>query len=121
MFELYSLEEHFRAIDRTRLREILAAITKNKSFSRPQFDRLDDNLHNLLISASGNDFLIDSYIQINDLIVLFRRLDKDRIQSATKEHQELIKAILNDDLQSAKRILKEHIDLVTRSVLNNLQ
>ncbi len=120
MYELYSLEEHFEAIDRAKLREILEEIVKTISITRQQFDRLDDGLHNLIISASGNDFLINNYNQINDQIVLFRRLDKNRIQNATNEHQELIEAILRDDLESSRKILKNHIDLVTSSVLEDL-
>lgn len=120
MYELYSLEEHFEAIDKAKLREILEEIINTESITRQQFDKLDDGLHNLIIAASGNDFLINNYSQINDQIILFRRLDKNRIQNATREHKELIEAILSNDLENSRNILKNHIDLVTESVLEDL-
>jgi|SRR5690554_125834 len=120
MYEIYSLEEHFDKIERDSMKKILRKSTENNNISREDFDQLDDSLHNLIISGSGNNFLINCYNQVVDQITLFRRLDKNRIRSATEEHIKLINAILSGELERSRKMLKLHIELVTAAALENI-
>ncbi len=120
MYEIYSIEEHFSSINRLKLRKIFNELNRTENMSRTRFDELDDTIHTLIITASGNDYLINNFNKINDLIILFRHLDKDRIRNANKEHKELIEAVLDNELAESKQLLKYHIDQVTRSILEHL-
>jgi DNA-binding GntR family transcriptional regulator len=117
LYELYCLEEYFDKIDREKLLACLKHCRKRNTLAEgEEFERLDDNIHSLIVQASGNVFLIGSYNNIKDLIVLIRHLIRGQTHKANEEHIALLEAILEGDKARAKAILKDHIDRVARSV-----
>jgi len=114
--EVYCLEEYFDRIDREKL---LACLESSQEEHDPtegeEFEHLDDNIHSLIVQASGNIFLIKGYENLKDLIVLIRHLVRNQTYQANEEHIMLIEAILKGDREGAKQILKDHIDRVTKS------
>lgn len=117
LYELYCLEMYFDQIDRRKLRECLQRCQKKNILSEgEEFERLDDDIHSLIIQASRNAFLARSYNNIKDLIILIRRLVRSQTSKANEEHIALIEAILRKDKEEARQILKSHIDRVTKSL-----
>jgi len=118
LYELYCLESYFDCIDKDRLRFLLERCLSRDwpAVKNPEFDRLDDDIHDLIVSASGNTFLIESYNNIKDRIFLIRHLGESQARRANEEHVLLIQAILDGDKERAKEILQAHIDRVTGEV-----
>lgn len=117
LYELYCLEEYFDKIDREKLLACLERCRKRNTLTEgEEFERLDDNIHSLIAQASENVFLIRSYNNIKDLIVLIRHLIHGQTHKANEEHIALLEAILEGDKERAKEILRDHIDRVARSV-----
>lgn len=119
LYELYCLESYFERIDREKLIFLLerCMLRDWPAIKDPEFDRLDDDIHDLIVSASENVFLIESYNNIKDRIFLIRHLGGSKARQANEEHILLIQAILNNDKGKAKEILQAHIDRVTCEVL----
>lgn len=118
LYELHCLETYFERIDRKRLRSLLERCLREwPSTKNREFDLLDDDIHDLIVHASGNSFLIESYNNIRDRIFLVRHLGGSQPRKANEEHVRLIQAILDGDKERAKEILQAHIDRVTGEVL----
>lgn len=117
MYETYCLENHFNNLDKEKMDEIFEDVKCDQELSRKKFDKLDAEFHNLIIQSSENEFLIKNYNEINDLIVLFKHLDRKRIKTANREHCSLIESILEDNKKEAVNKLKKHIENVKISVI----
>ncbi|MDK2896543.1 MAG: hypothetical protein PWP04_663 [Candidatus Atribacteria bacterium] len=122
LYELYCLEEYLDKIDRQKISRYLEKSLEriNLSSKDREFDELDENIHDLIVKASGNSWLIDSYNSIRDYIIILKHLDIGRVQMAQKEHVSLIKAILDGDKEKAKKALEDHIQRVTEELMVNL-
>lgn len=120
MYETYCLQNHFDNLDKNKINKIYDNIECKESLNRSEFDRIDAEFHNLIIQSSENEFLIDHYNEINDLIVLFKHLDKERIKLANQEHCSLIESILDGNKEVAVKELKKHIDNVKDSVIKHI-
>ncbi|MGQ9622044.1 MAG: FCD domain-containing protein [Candidatus Caldatribacteriaceae bacterium] len=115
LYELYCLEEYFDRINREKLSACLKRCRKRNTFAEgEEFEQLDDHIHSLIVKASENVFLIGSYNNIKDLIVLIRHLIRGQTHRANEEHI----ALLEGDRERAKGILKDHIDQVARSIFS---
>lgn len=122
VYELYCLENYFDRIDRNKLSDYLERSLEriNISHKDREFDELDENIHDLIVKASNNSWLINGYNSIKDYIVVLKHLDIGRVQMAQKEHISLIKAILDGNKEKAKKALEEHIQRVTEELTMNL-
>ena len=117
LYELYCLENYFDKIDRKLLAAYLDRCGNNAELTRLAFDELDNDIHDLLIHASQNRYLEKSYHAVKNQIIIFRHLNKDRIEVANQEHMALLRAILDGDKAAAVKVLEEHIERVASAIL----
>lgn len=121
LHEVYCLEHYFHQIDLDEMRRIeqmMAAYESNPT--REGFDAIDEALHDLLIAASQNRFLIETYNHVKDLIILIRHLDLGRVDYSHLEHRKLVEAVLQGDQQLSLTYLKQHLDSVRDSTLQSI-
>ncbi len=122
MYELFCIKEHFTGIDRKKMKNISKTVNINiEDLTREKFDGVDIELHYTIIEASENEFLINNYNQIKDLLILFQHLDLQRINESHKEHQIIVKYILGKDKSKAQEMLENHLNRVTLSVLDTVE
>lgn len=121
MYETYCLDHHFENLDLDAIESLYNKVKEKKDLSRKDFDEVDSKFHNLIINASENEFLIDNYNNIEDLIILFRHLDKERIKSANEEHYKVLKSILDGNRKEAVKQLDDHISNVASSAVRNIK
>lgn len=100
----------------TRLEEKKDNLTHEELRSR--FDKTDEKLHRMLIENSENGLLKDFTNRIHNLISLTRHLN-ERIEDAIEEHERLIKALHERDLERAEAALKDHLDSVEEEIITN--
>jgi DNA-binding GntR family transcriptional regulator len=111
MHELYCLENYFAEINRQEIKKLEGKFEKNSSASF--FNRYDIKLHQEIVKASHNQYLIDSYFKlINHFTMLFNYLNHKRSKFSRQEHTELVKCILNNNKEKAYRLLYRHLDRV---------
>ena len=90
------------------------------SYKDREFDELDENIHDLIVKASNNSWLINGYNSIKNYIVVLKHLDTGQVQAAQREHISLINAILDGDKEKAMKVLEEHIQRVTEELMMSL-
>lgn len=117
LYELYCLENYFDQIDKDLLATCLNRSGNNASLSRRAFDELDNQIHEAFIHASQNRYLMKSYEEVKNQIIIFKHLDKDQIEVANQEHIQLLQAILHKDKTEAVQVLRRHIDRVANAIL----
>jgi DNA-binding GntR family transcriptional regulator len=122
LYELYCLEKYFDKIDRKKLSDYLdRSLEKiDISYKDREFDELDENIHDLIVKASNNSWLINGYNSIKNYIVVLKHLDTGQVQAAQREHISLINAILDGDKEKAMKVLEEHIQRVTEELMMSL-
>jgi len=81
---------------------------------------VDEALHDLLIAASENRFLMETYNHVKDLIILIRHLDLGRIDYSHREHRQIVDAMLAGKKELALARLEQHLDNVRNSTLENI-
>src|SRR6056297_1334661 len=121
MYEHFALREHFDAIDRKKIKHIYNSMDNNDELTRNLFDEMDKKIHSTIVEASGNDYLINSYNRIKDLMILFQHLNLQRIDEAHEEHHILIESILDNNQEKAEKVLIEHLKMVTLSIMENIK
>lgn len=121
MYELNCLTEYFDFINRDELKSIYPKICGAGEITREEFNELDSRLHNTFILASNNEFLINQYNKVRDLFILFQYLDSQRDEETNEEHKKIIESILDGDKQLATDCLKLHLDLVYKSIIDNVR
>ncbi len=122
MYEVYALENHFATINIKEIERINILMKDfGKDLTREKFDQIDTELHELIINASDNDFFIESYIKIEDLFVIFKHLNKDRMGNSHHEHLKLTESIISGNKEKSLDILKKHLDQVTDSIIQNIE
>jgi DNA-binding GntR family transcriptional regulator len=83
----------------------------------------DNDLHMYIISSSNRPRLISMLNQLLRLIQRFRYLgfgDTREAERATREHLQLIDALIERDVDKAKAILNEHVDNSKRLAISIL-
>ena len=126
LLESFALKQSIDQIPRNRLDELREKTLELKNEQLPQkelrdkFDRTDEEIHKLIIQNSSNEFLKDFTERLHNLIALTRHLNK-RIQEANKEHLKMLNAMVDRDLQLAKRELETHLDNVEAKIMESLE
>jgi len=72
----------------------------------------DEAFHIALAAGGGNTALVKYLRDINDHIRVIRRVDftdPERISRTFQEHHDIIKAIMNREVQKARNLVKRHI------------
>lgn len=126
LLETFALEHSINEIKKVKLERLYreSLELRDSDFSqetlRLRFDQADEEIHEMIIENSSNEFLKDFTERIHNLIALTRHLN-ERIEEANKEHLKLIDAILDRDLQRAKDKLKKHLDNVEVEIIHSIQ
>lgn len=115
LYETYSLEKYFDNIDRDEMRIIREQSSLEKG-EKTLFRHLDIQLHGAFIKASKNDFLIDIYMKMQDLIELFASKNLSYENLAVQEHIAITSAIINNDRAGALQALKAHLRRVGKEI-----
>lgn len=116
LYELYCLEKHFENIDKKKVKNYFNRCIETPELSRRDFDELDEQIHDLLINAARNTYLIKSYQEVRNQIIIFKHLDKDQMEVAHQEHIGILKAILEKNKPKAVRLLRMHIERVAKAI-----
>jgi DNA-binding GntR family transcriptional regulator len=80
-----------------------------------QFVRLDEDFHNTIINLSGNHTLLTIVKQMRDYLNRLRYLELQEAHHekvAITQHEEIFKAIKNNDAMYTIELLKQHLNLV---------
>lgn len=126
LLETFALERSISEIKKAKLERLHqeSLELKEKNFSkgteRKKFDQADEEIHEMIIENSRNEFLKDFTERIHNLIALTRHLN-ERIKEANEEHLKIINSILHQDLERAKKNLQEHLDNVEVEIIHSIQ
>ena len=82
--------------------------------------QLDIELHNCIISYSGNQFLLDLTDRVYGFLQpvrLFSLSTRQRYEDSIAEHIGIIDGMLARDTEKASAILQTHLDVAQKNVL----
>jgi len=82
---------------------------------------LDTELHQYIINAPGRRYLTAMYERTSRLMQRIRAIgfrNQEVLERATSEHMELLDALLLRDIESAKKIIRRHIQNSKISILS---
>ena len=113
-----------KALERLRnaLEKVSAIPEKDRELIN--YTRSEVDFHSLLLNACGNQMLknmmeiVNSHLQI---IRLRTVVIPERAQKTVKEHQQILKAIENEDAASAEELMREHVRSVREVALKNIE
>ena len=80
---------------------------------------LDNEFHELYLKCSGNKKLVDMYHSINPFMYsnyIFKKQSNEKDISGVEEHQEIVKAILDEDEERLRHWLRVHNENAIKSV-----
>ncbi len=134
IMELYQLRklldvqvilQYMHVIDREKLLEYQEKFTCCDSLSDPEYYEMDISFHLFLISCANNEHLFRFYrelMQVQYRVALYSLMKKRNHprQNTTKEHLQIIQAILTADKQKVNQILTRHIDNSLLAALESL-
>lgn len=89
------------------------------SFDLDTHDRVDNDFHNIILSANNNDFIDEMINKMSAVSSMLRNLslqDPKRAHESQVEHMNIITAILNKDEDEACSILGGHIERTQKRV-----
>jgi DNA-binding GntR family transcriptional regulator len=78
-----------------------------------RFVEADETFHMGIVELSGNGYLSDSLRRVNDRIRIIRMVDfttRERITATRAEHDEVLEAIVRRDAETARRLMRRHIE-----------
>lgn len=86
----------------------------------PERFKQDRKFHDQLIKLSGNNVLVDLYNQLGGIIQRtrwIRRGDNNLLKITQREHEELLKALIDRDEKLAVKLTRSHIKRVKEDLL----
>ncbi len=72
----------------------------------------DEKFHSVLVEATGNREMLKVHKQITERIRIVRQLDFTkpvRIEATYREHASILRAILDRDITTAQKLLRQHV------------
>jgi DNA-binding GntR family transcriptional regulator len=111
MLELLAIDLAGASLRLQRLSELRDQIATEQQDVERQVE-LDTGLHQYLIDATGRRYLASMYERTHRLMRRIRSLsfrDPHTLARATREHLQLIDALLVRDLETAKTVIRRHI------------
>lgn len=136
LLETAFLERAMENISRDKIEEIQRAMntiitemdslnptSKGWAQKRLEYSKLDFEFHRILVEAVGNRFLLNSYDEILERVILYSHHTVIRypamfMQSA-KEHEGILRGLLNSDSQQAKRLIVHHLEKLNKRLKSN--
>lgn len=85
--------------------------------------KIDVAFHDIIYKATKNDRLIQILYNLREQMFRYRLeyiKDFDTRQTVIKDHEKLIHAIENKDIESAKQIIVSHIDDQEKTIIKNM-
>ncbi|MGQ0655396.1 MAG: GntR family transcriptional regulator [Betaproteobacteria bacterium] len=85
--------------------------------------RYNQAIHEKIVEASGNPVLANTYRQLNANVRRARymaNLSQERWDAAVREHEEILAALAERNVQKLKRLLREHLEQKLAAVLGAL-
>lgn len=82
--------------------------------------RFNQAIHEQIVEASGNAVLANTYRQLNANVRRVRymaNLSQERWDAAVSEHEEILNALAERNVQRLKRLLREHLERKLAAVL----
>jgi DNA-binding GntR family transcriptional regulator len=131
LLECYAMELSFAAGDMDWEGRVVAAHHKLQQMERrmiagdhavsKEWKRYDWEFHQALISACGSRVLMDTHAAIFDKYLRYQMISLTfRGQIAADEHRQMLEAALARDAETAKAILRKHVEAgVERGLLAN--
>ncbi|WP_020209123.1 GntR family transcriptional regulator [Gilvimarinus chinensis] len=103
-------QKNARALDA--LKKIWLVPVKDRLTDGPTVREHDEAFHCQLVEASGNDEMAKVHRNITERLRIIRRIDftqAPRIEATYKEHGKILRAIIKQQADEARRLLQEHI------------
>lgn len=128
------LRKHTATLDLVRLMDIQQRILDNiAAYDRCQETKktypsnvtdTDAMFHQLIIDASNNDIIRQTYNNLMDynslLWAINSRLAAERSLQSDREHLQIINAILNNDINGAAKLLEDHLTISRNAMIRVL-
>ncbi len=92
--------------------------------SNPEWERLHKALHVLLISNCGSRHLVGFCQQLAERLQRYRALSSRkafRVRDVAQEHSDIVKAVMQRDVDEAVRLLECHYDKTADVILEDLE
>lgn len=105
---------------RENLKEFNAAIKKKNP---SDIAKIDVAFHDIIYRITGNDRLIQILYNIREQMYRYRLeyiKDQDTRQTVVRDHENLIEAIVNKDVEKAKSIIVAHIEHQEKTIMENM-
>ena len=123
MVRLAAINATAREIER--IEEIVIALEKSDD-DPDYFSKWDQHFHQCLADATKNPLMMSLYEQINDVrghaqwdAMKGKVLTPDRINEYNRQHRALFNAIAGRDVETATRIIADHLIDARRDLLAN--
>lgn len=91
------------------------------NYNPTEFMRLDRIFHEKIYKMSNNEILINLLGNLNDIIRFFGikvLQEKNRSLTTIIEHKNVLKAIIDKDIHSAKKYMEEHMNQTSNKIIN---
>ncbi len=92
--------------------------------SATQLAKLDSEFHRIIINCCGNKRLIEFLESLYNFVQIFRVMGyyrPIRAKQAWKEHDKILKALIKQDIDEVRKLMKEHILNTKKYILSDFQ
>lgn len=114
LLEPYVLKRYGNKLSTDQLRYFSQVMSDPDKIPPDSFYDLDDNFHGFIMSALSNQYLLDTYENINNmnqrLRVLSGSLVENRIADTFAEHRQIIRACLQKNWEAAAQAMNQHLE-----------
>lgn len=110
--ENLAIELSINKLEKEELYEMLYRLEKVNINDHESIYDLSNDIHNLLLRTSNNKMLEKLYDQINHILLRDRNIsahDINRKKEIVKEHKLIIESLIDNDLDSSKKYMTNHI------------
>lgn len=122
LLEVFALKESCQRIDLSSLNSLLRDLEELTPESPPEtYFKTDRQLHDMIMGNCGNTRLILILNTLNGQIEQFRRISSiqpNRLLESRLEHIDIVKALIDRDIERSCDLLTNHILNVKSSTLN---
>lgn len=114
LLEPYVLRRYGNKLDMDQLRYFSQVMSDPDKIPPDSYYDLDDQFHGFIMSALSNQYLCDTYQNINNmnqrLRVLSGSMLENRIADTFEEHQRIISACLQKDWEASAQAMDQHLE-----------
>jgi DNA-binding GntR family transcriptional regulator len=130
--EIYDLYDYRKILEISALENAIEKLTKSElelqlkklnkfAKSNTKYFLINENLHALIVKKCGNKQLEEAYFRIYDCIRMFWHIPPAIDESLFDDHNNLIKALKEKNVEKAKVILVRHIEKFKELIKNNVE